>query len=219
MSKDRKARASEAATEEQGEAAAAQSGDLSGAEEEVYAQGDGQAAGNVDTAALEANVTSLEQEVADLKDQLLRKQADFENFRKRLMREREDAIRYANTSLLLDLVDTIDNFERAIKSSQDSKDFDTFHTGVDMIEKQLTSMLESKYGLKRFESRGEEFDPDRHEAVTAEESPDVVTQTVIEDFQKGYMLHDRVLRPAKVRVAMPSANTQEADSRDKASEE
>ena len=74
-----------------------------------------------------------------------------------------------------------------------------------VIEKQLTSMLDSKYGLKRFESLGEEFDPELHEAIAAEESTEVTTQTVIDDLLKGYMLHDRVLRHAKVRVAMPAA--------------
>ena len=161
----------------------------------------------------EDQIASLNEEVQDLKDQLLRKQADFENFRKRMIRDREDAIRYGNTNLLLDLVEIIDNFERAIKSAQESKDFDTFHTGVEMIEKQFTGMLDNKYGLKRFESVGEEFDPEKHEAIAAIESDDVESQTVIDDFQKGYMLHDRVLRHAKVRVAMPVSDSP-ADSED-----
>lgn len=207
MSKEKKSREVDTANEEREEAAGAVPGvpaDDDDAREHVEEQAQRDDAGAAD---IEEKIASLEQEVADLKDQLLRKQADFENFRKRIVREREDAIRYANSNLLLDLVQTIDNFERAIKSSQDSKDFDSFHTGVDMIEKQLTSMLESKYGLTRFESNGEEFDPELHEAVTAEESPDVSTQTVIEDLQKGYKLHDRVLRHAKVRVAIPLSNS------------
>jgi molecular chaperone GrpE len=205
MSKARKAKASEVTPEEGEEVTASESGTPSEAREEAL-ESETEQANSVegDSPAPGEQIASLRDEVADLKDQLLRKQADFENFRKRLLREREDAIRYANTGLLLDLVGTVDNFERAIKSSAESKDFETFYTGIDMIEKQLTSMLDSKYGLQRFESAGEEFNPEFHEAITAEESTEVTTQTVIDDLQKGYMLHDRVLRPAKVRVAMPA---------------
>ena len=153
-------------------------------------------------------------EISDLKDQLLRKQADFENFRKRMIRDREDAVRYANTNLLLDLVEVIDNFERAIQSSEGSRDFDSLHQGIGLIEKQFTGMLDNKYGLKRFESVGEEFDPEKHEAIAAEESTDVVSQMVLDDFQKGYMLHDRVLRHAKVRVAVPAAPADSADGQE-----
>ena len=159
-----------------------------------------------------------EAEIADLKEQLLRKQADFENFRKRMFREREEAAKYANSKLLLDLVEIIDNFERAIKSSEESQDFPSFHEGIEIIEHQFTSMLDSKYGLKRIESIGVEFDPEKHEAIAAEEREDCDTQMVIEDYQRGYMLHDRVLRSAKVRVAVPASNaaheSQESDDQD-----
>ena len=145
----------------------------------------------------------LRREVADLKEQLLRKQADFENFRKRLLREKEDSIKYANANLLLDLVQVMDDFERAIKSSEESKNFDSFHSGVEMIEKQLAGLLERKYGLKRFDSEGEAFDPDKHEAISMQDSTEHDTMVVLEDFQKGYQLHDRVLRHSKVKVAKP----------------
>ena len=153
------------------------------------------------------DTTSLEAEIADLKDQLLRKQADFENFRKRMYREREEASKYANSKLLLDLVEVIDNFERAIRSSEESQDFESFHQGIELIEKQFTSMLESKWGLKRFESVGEEFDPEKHEAIAVDQSGEHPEQTVVDDYQKGYLLHDRVLRNAKVRVAMPPSES------------
>jgi molecular chaperone GrpE len=145
----------------------------------------------------------LETQITELKDMLLRKQAEFENFRKRIQREKEESIKYANAMLLLDLTNTIDDFERAIQSAKDSEDFRSFHSGVELIEKQLTQMLENKWGLKRFESKGEKFDPDRHEAIMAEESDQVSAPTVVEDFQRGYLLHERVLRPAKVKVAQP----------------
>lgn len=157
---------------------------------------------------LKAQIAELEAENSELKDRYLRKQADFENFRKRLLREKEESIKYANSSLLADLVTIIDDFERAIRSSVESKDFESFHSGIEMIEKQLVSVLERKYGLARMESVGKEFDPELHEAIGMVESEDHDVQTVVEDYQRGYMLHDRVLRHAKVRVAIPVQGTE-----------
>jgi molecular chaperone GrpE len=153
-------------------------------------------------------IKQLEQEVRDSKDQLLRKAAEFENFRKRLAREKEESIKYANAALLNDVVPIIDDFERAIQSAADSKDFDAFHTGVSMIEKQMVSMLERNWGLRRFSANGEPFDPEKHEAIAVEETDKHDSEIVLEDFQKGYLLHDRVLRPAKVKVARPVAPEQ-----------
>lgn len=168
--------------------------------EECQEQAEGQ---EVVKDSLSDRIGELAKENSDLKEQLLRKQADFENFRKRLLREKEDSIKYANSNLLLDLVNVMDDFERAIRSSEESRDFDSFHSGVEMIEKQLVSLLERKYGLKRFESEGEPFDPEKHEAIAMEDSTEHGTMVVLEDFQKGYQLHDRVLRHSKVKVANP----------------
>ena len=150
-------------------------------------------------------IAALEKENAELKDRLLRKQADFENFRKRMLREREEASRYANAALLTDIIGLIDDFERAIKSAEESKDFPNFLQGITMVEKQFLEVLESRYGLKRFSSVGESFDPNRHEAVQRVEGPAGTRPTVVEDFQKGYFLYDRVLRPARVKVMVPGA--------------
>ncbi len=150
-------------------------------------------------------IRALEQEVKESQDQLLRKAAEFENSRKRLAREKEESIKYANAALLSDVVPIIDDFERAIQSAADSKDFDAFHTGVSMIEKQMVSMLERNWGLKRFSANGEPFDPEKHEAIAVEETDQHDSEVVLEDYQKGYLLHDRVLRPAKVKVARPIA--------------
>jgi len=152
----------------------------------------------------EDRVKALSAEVADLKDKLLRKQADFENFRKRMLREREDAARYANATLLSDLIGLIDDFERAIHSGEESRDFGSFLQGITMIEKQLVEMLEGRWGLKRFSSVGEAFDPNKHEAVQRVEGPVDAKPTVVEDYQKGYYLHERVLRPARVKVMVPA---------------
>lgn len=160
---------------------------------------------------LENRVAELEQENSELKEKYLRKQADFENFRKRMQREKEEFGAYANKQLLLDLVNVIDDFERAIESAKESRDFDSFHDGIVLIEKQMTGMLERKWGLQRFDSEGEEFDPQKHEAVTAERASEQPDPVVVEDYQKGYMLHDRVLRAAKVKVLMPDPEAGEAD--------
>lgn len=156
------------------------------------------------TEELLARIRELEDENSELKDQYLRKSADFENFRKRTIREKEDMAAFGNQQLLLDIVPIIDDFERAIRSADESQDFDAFHNGVLLIEKQFTGMLERKWGLRRFDSEGEAFDPQKHEAVATEESADHDEPVVIEDYQKGYMLNDRVLRSAKVKVGMPA---------------
>jgi molecular chaperone GrpE len=149
----------------------------------------------------------LKTEVADLKDQLLRKSADFDNYRKRMMKEKEEARLFANTGLLEDLVDVLDNFERAIRSSEAARNYDSFHSGIVMIEGQFASMLERKYDLRRLESNGKPFAPELHEAIAMEPADPGQDMVVIEEYQKGYQLHDRVLRTAKVKVgpATPAA--------------
>jgi molecular chaperone GrpE len=176
----------------------------------------------------EEKIASLEAELAELKDQYLRKAADFENFRKRMNREKQDAIDFANQSLLLDLIPIIDDFERAIKAADivlakdgdqgkegenASRDFTNLYEGISMIEKRFVTMLENKWGLKRFDSAGEIFDPNRHEAIMVDKSAEVTDPVVREDFIKGYTLKDRVIRSAKVKVTMPEAPAvQETDS-------
>lgn len=152
---------------------------------------------------LGAEIASLEAEISNLKDQYLRKAAEFENFRKRMTKEKQDAIDYANQSLLLDLIPVIDDFERAIKSSEAGRDYDTLHEGISLIEKRLVSQLENKWGLVRFDSAGECFDPNRHEAIMMEKTAQVAEPTVAEDFLKGYALKERIVRSAKVKVHMP----------------
>jgi len=151
----------------------------------------------------EEKIAALQTQLADVTDQLLRKAADFENFRKRMNQEKQNAVDFANQSLFLDIIPIIDDFERAIQAAQNTKDFAVLLEGVSMIEKRMISQFENKWGLKRYNSEGELFDPNLHEALTAENSPDVTEATVIEDLMKGYTLKDRVIRAAKVRVAMP----------------
>jgi molecular chaperone GrpE len=154
----------------------------------------------------EEQIASLNAALADLNGQYLRKAADFENFRKRMNREKQEAIDFANQNLLLDLIPVIDDFERAIKSAESSRDFNSFYEGIGMIEKRLVSQLESKWGLTRFDSAGASFDPSRHEAIMVEKNAGVKEPTVAEDFLKGFLLKDRVVRSAKVKVLMPAGD-------------
>lgn len=161
---------------------------------------------------LRSEIKQLQEENSELKNQYLRKQADFENYRKRMTREKSETVKYGNKSLLEDMVEIIDNFERAIKSSQESKEFETFYEGIAMIEQQMTSMLSSKYGLTKMVATGELYDPNLHEAMFMEESDEVTEPTVLEDFQTGYMLYERVLKPAKVKVGKPAVSASETES-------
>ena len=162
-----------------------------------------------DEGDLGAQIAELETQLAETRDQLLRKAADFENFRKRMNQEKQNAIDFANQSLLLDIIPVIDDFERAIQSAEGSVELSGLPAGkamldgITMIEKRLTGQLEAKWGLKRFNAAGEPFDPNRHEAMMMEKSPDVQEPVVQEDFVKGYTLKDRVIRAAKVKVIMP----------------
>jgi len=151
----------------------------------------------------EDELTLLKTQIAELQDQHLRMRAEFENSRKRMSKEKQEAIDFANQSLILDIIPIIDDFERAIKSSETSNDFASFYEGISMIEKRLISQLENKWGLKRFDSEGKPFDFNFHEAINTEKSADVSEPQVVEDYVKGYTLKDRVIRTAKVKVLMP----------------
>lgn len=155
---------------------------------------------------LSARVAELEKLNAELQDQYLRKAADFDNYRKRMIREKQDAIDFANTNLLVDLVKILDDFDRAI-AAVGTPDAGTpaaaFLEGTTMIRSQMGTMLSTKYGLAHYPVKGEPFDPTIHEAISSIPSPDVKEPTVLDEFVPGYKLKDRVIRVAKVSVRMP----------------
>lgn len=154
--------------------------------------------------------------LAEYEDLLKRKQAEFENYKKRIQRETEENRKYATAEIVLDILNIIDDLERAIKSTESSQDFSALFDGITMIERQLSGMLEKKYGVTRIESVGKPFDPTVHDAITMVESDQHEEDTVIEDFQKGYRMNDRILRHSKVKVAkaMPSDDALHADKED-----
>lgn len=153
----------------------------------------------------------------EFQDLYLRKAADFENYRKRMIREKQEAIDYANGRLISDLLPIMDNFDRALLSEVEEKkeSIDAFVEGVNMIKGQLEGLLSRNYGLEYYKSKGETFDPNIHEAVAKALSKDVKVQTVGEEIQKGYKLKDRVLRHAKVLVLMPEAETENKETQTK----
>lgn len=161
------------------------------AEEAVSEPGGGPAAGAVGDAA-------LRDENQQLKDRYLRTLADFDNLRKRTEREKADFFRYALGGVLKDILPVLDNFDRGLEHAEEG---DEFHKGMLLIYKQLFEVLQ-KHGLKPIDEAGVHFDPNIHEAVVREDDPSVPSQTVTAVLQKGYFLHDRLLRPALVKVAV-----------------
>jgi molecular chaperone GrpE len=135
---------------------------------------------------------------ADYRDRYVRAVADFDNFRKRTEREKSDFRRYAVSDVLRDILPVLDNFDRALDHAAEG---DEFHKGVLLIYKQLFEVLQ-RHGLKTIEESGVRFDPNIHEAVVREEDASVPSHTVTAILQKGYFLHERLLRPALVKVAV-----------------
>lgn len=159
----------------------------------------------------QGKITELEEKCKDWQDQYLRKAADFENYRKRMLREKQEAIDYANSNLLLDLVQVLDDFDRAIDAGKSTAG-NAFTEGVIMIKNQMVSMLGSKYGLVYYPAKGEKFDPNIHEAISMVQSQEVQEPTVGEEIQKGYKLKERIIRSSKVMVLMPAQKQTENKS-------
>jgi molecular chaperone GrpE len=166
---------------------------------------------NVDNgaeAAPEARLAALEAELAEQKDRLLRALAEVENTRRRAQREREDATKYAISGFAKDLLAAADNLRRAIDSLPEVEIADdktrSLLAGVAATERELLSAFE-RHGLRRIEPKGERFDHNYHQAIFEAERADQPTGTIIEVLQPGYLLHDRLLRPAMVGVAKQPA--------------
>jgi len=135
-------------------------------------------------------------------DRLLRTTADFENFKKRAAREKQDAIKFANEGLLQKLIPVLDNFDMALSAAQNAQadGAQSLHTGINMIYQQLKNLL-VETGLEEVDAAGKRFDPNLHEAVSQKETADVPEGQVVEQLRKGYKLRERLLRPASVIVA------------------
>ncbi len=142
-----------------------------------------------------------EEELKHAQDRVLRMAAELDNTRKRLEREKSEGISYANEAILREMVPVLDNLERAIEhGDKEDTDCQGLLEGIRITHKSFLDVL-AKFGYSPFESIGQPFDPNRHEAVTQEQSSEYPDMTVIREFQKGYTLRDRLLRPAMVVVA------------------
>ena len=168
-------------------------------------------------ASPEERVEALETELAEAKDRLLRALAETENTRRRAQREREDTLKYAISNFARDLLSPVDNLRRALDSVKEAEIDDprakSLLDGVAATERELLAAFE-RYGLKRIDPKGDRFDHNFHQAIFEAERPGAAPGTVIEVLQPGYVLHDRLLRPAMVGVAKagsPPAETSGSD--------
>ena len=159
---------------------------------------------------IEVSAELTKEEIVELKkkaeerdtylDQLLRAKAEFVNYQKRVIKEHESTAQFAVQNLILDFLPELDNFDRALKLADNSKDFDKFVEGIKLIEEQLFKVL-GKYGVEPIETAGKAFDPNLHEAVMEEENNEIPHHTIVDEFQKGFLLKERVIRPSKVKVS------------------
>ena len=145
-------------------------------------------------------IAELEKTIQQLKDQLLRKAAEFENYKRRTENDYLERVRYSNEDLIFDLLPVLDDFERSLKISREKKDFDSFFRGVELIYQKLSKLF-VKQGVEAYEVVGKEFDPHLHDALMQLPKSDVPPHTILEEVEKGYMMHGKVLRHAKVVVS------------------
>ncbi|WP_134700129.1 nucleotide exchange factor GrpE [Ammoniphilus sp. YIM 78166] len=156
---------------------------------------------NQEEAAKESDpLFALRQEAEENYNRYLRVQADFDNFRKRTRKEKEELLKYASLPVIESLLPALDNLERALSAGQNAEHSDSLVKGVEMVLRQIQQVLEQE-GLQAIEAEGKPFDPQYHQAVMQEESADHEAGIVIQELQKGYILKDRVVRPAMVKVS------------------
>ncbi|MGL4980936.1 MAG: nucleotide exchange factor GrpE [Fusobacteriaceae bacterium] len=141
----------------------------------------------------------LKAEIENLQGDYLRKNAEFQNFKKRQEKELEELRKFASEKVMVKLLDNVDNLERAIEASAGTKDFDSLIKGVEMTLSQMKGIMQSE-GVEAIEAEGATYDPHVHHAVMVEESPSHENDQIIQVFQKAYKMKDKVIRPAMVKV-------------------
>jgi len=152
---------------------------------------------------LRKRLEEKEKQAMETFDRLLRTASDFENYKKKIARENESLIRFANEELIRDILPFIDNLERTLEHSEKTKDSGSLLAGVRLTCDQVLRTLR-EYGLSPVQSLGGPFDPAVHEAMMTVETNEVDANQVVEEFTRGYLLHDRLIRAAKVSVSTPS---------------
>ena len=156
------------------------------------------------TPSVEDEIEQLKSEYEAKIDQMLRTVAEYENAKKRAIRDKEEFQKYAVESVIKDLIPVVDSMNRAIKAAKESTDFDALHEGIQLIQKQIHNVLERK-NVSIIDAIGKNFDPNLHEAIAQVES-DLPVNTIVEEFQVGYKLNDRVLRASMVSVSEGQSN-------------
>jgi len=141
-----------------------------------------------------------EKEYKELYDKYVRLHAEFENFKRRMTKDKQEAIKFANQELIRQILPFVDNLERSLQHADESKNIDALKEGIEMTIKDFLKTLE-KSGLEAIPAEGEPFDPNVHEAIMQEERNDMEPNTVVQELQRGYKLHGRVIRPATVTVS------------------
>ncbi len=161
---------------------------------------------------LTAKLAEAEKQVGQYKDLMYRKAAEFENYKKRAENDSASVVKFANEALIGELLPVLDDFERSLKAARTSKDFESLYRGIELIYQKLIRSLE-KRGVKSFETVGKEFDVAYHDALLQLPREGVPPHTVLEEVEKGYTLHDKVIRHAKVVVsAAPTDGTTSAET-------
>ncbi|HIO70267.1 MAG TPA: nucleotide exchange factor GrpE, partial [Nitrospirales bacterium] len=174
--------------------------------------GDGNTAATADTVTddIVDNVeqpsaqTALETELQETRDKHLRLAAEFENFKKRTTRERSESIKFSNERILNDFLSIVDNLDRALQHAKEGSEGESLVQGVELVHKQCTDLL-ARFNVTAVDAVGAQFDPVVHQAVSQVETDEHPENTVADEFQRGYRLHDRLLRPALVTVAVPKS--------------
>lgn len=166
---------------------------------------------------LEVKLKSAEQELENYKDRLLRKAAEFENYKRRVENNQLNLLKYAAESLIIKLLPVIDDFERSLIHIKDAKDVDSIKDGIKLVYDKLMKMLEDQ-GVKSIDAVGKPFDVHYHEAIMQRKADNVEPHTVIDEFEKGYVYKDRVIRHTKVAVSEDN-NDEISDSSGKMDEE
>ena len=166
-------------------------------------QGEKPAAESSPADDLRARLEAKEKEAAENHDRYLRAMAELDNYKKRAARDKEDAIKYGNEKLIKDILPILDSLDRALHQSSDlsvRNNFEAFQQGLELIHSQILGCLE-RHGVVKISARGEEFDPERHQALLQVETPEMESNRVVDEFESGYTLHGRLLRPTKVSVS------------------
>ena len=152
---------------------------------------------------LRASLEAKEKEAAENYDRYLRAMAEMDNYRKRAARDKEDAIKYGNEKLIKDILPILDSLDRALHQASEMtarNNFEAFQQGLELIHSQILGCLE-RHGVEKVAAKGEEFDPDRHQALMQVETPEMESNRVVDEYESGYTLHGRLLRPSKVSVS------------------